>query len=62
METVTLSGVAVGTRKSWIKISNFIETVHIPSRKQNVLIPPQNEWVARLLLNHLDGPRNANGR
>lgn len=36
-----MSGVAVATGNSWIKISTYIETVHIPSRKQNVLIPPQ---------------------
>jgi len=35
-----LSGVAVETRKSWITMTSYIETVHIPSRKQNVLTPP----------------------
>ncbi len=33
-----LSSVADEVRKSWIKISSYMETVRIPSRKQNVLI------------------------
>jgi len=43
-----LSGVAVETRKSWIMISTYIETVQFPSRKQNVLIPPQNGRVLHI--------------
>ena len=46
MENSILSGVAVETRKSWITISSYIETVHIPSRKQNVLIPPPERFVS----------------
>jgi hypothetical protein len=35
-----LLGVAAATEKSWIMILTCLETVQIPSQKQNVLIPP----------------------
>jgi hypothetical protein len=46
VENVMLSSVADEVRKSWIKISSYMETVHIPSRKQNVLIPPPEGLVS----------------
>ena len=46
VENLTMSGVAAATGNSWIKISTYIETVHIPSRKQNVLIPPPEGLVS----------------